>query len=389
MDFSYSEEQELLRNSVTRFLADHYDYDAFRQVSRSEAGRRPECWRQFAEMGLLGAALPEAYGGLGGSAVETMIIMEAFGRALVVESYVPTVVIAGGLLHLGGSEAQKREWLPKIASGEAMFAFAFAEPNGRFNLADLTTTAKRRGSDYLLNGQKAVVLGAPFADHLIVTARSSGGRRDENGVSVLIVDKRAKGISTRDYPTADGLRASEITFENVTIPADALVGEEDHGLQPINQIVDRAIAAHCAEALGAMRVMHEATIEYAKTRKQFGAAIGSFQVLQHRMVDMFMQLEEAASMTLMATLKLDGNPVERSRAVSATKVQIGKAGRFVGQNAVQIHGGIGMTDELALGHYFKRVTMLDALYGNVDHHLQRYIALSKKMDSHGGQEPQS
>lgn len=378
MDFSYSEEQELLRNSLARFLADNYSFETFRNVSRGEAGWRREIWKQFAELGLLGASIPEAFGGLAGGAVETMIVMEAFGRALVVEPYVPTVVIAGGLIDHAGSEAQKQEWLPRIASGDAVVAFAFAEPQGRYNLADLATTASRRGAGYTLNGQKAVVVGAPFADTLVVTARTSGERRDAHGISVFLVDAHAKGISRRDYPTMDGLRASEITFENVELSSDNLIGTPDEVLPIVEQVTDQAIAAHCAEALGAMRVMQETTVEYSKTRKQFGVPIGKFQVLQHRMVDMFMQVEQSASMVLMVTLKLGGRADERKKAASAAKVQIGKAGRFVGQSAVQIHGGIGMTDELALGHYFKRVTMLDTLYGNVDHHLARYASLSSQ-----------
>jgi pimeloyl-CoA dehydrogenase small subunit len=377
MDFSYSEEQELLRNSVARFLADHYNFETFRNVSRSEPGWRRAIWKQFAELGLLGASIPETFGGLGGSAVETMIVMEAFGGALVVEPYVPTVVIAGGLLRAAGSETQKQEWLPRIASGDAVIAFAFAEPLGRYNLSDLTTTARKRGAGYVLNGPKAVVIAAPFADALIVTARTSGERRDTNGVSVFLVDARAKGVSRRDYPTMDGLRASEITFENVEIPAENLIGPRDDGLPVIEQITDEAIAAHCAEALGAIRVMQESTVEYSKTRKQFGVPIGKFQVLQHRMVDMFMQVEQSASMVLMVTLKLGARADERKKAASAAKVQIGKAGRIVGQGAVQILGGMGMTDELALGHYFKRVTMIDTLYGNTDHHLARYASLQK------------
>jgi len=376
MDFTYSEEQELLRNSVARFLADNYSFETFKKVSRGELGWRPECWKQFAELGLLGAAIPEAYGGLGGGAVETMIVMEAFGRALVVEPYVPSVVVAGGFLRSGGSEAQKQEWLARIAGGDAIVAFAFAEPQGRYNLADLSTTAGKRGPAYVLNGRKSVAIGAPLAEALIVTARTGGGRRDEKGVSVFLVDKRAKGVATRDYPTLDGLRASEITFENVEVPADRLVGMADDGLALVEQIVDEAIAAHCAEAHGAMKALLESTVEYSKTRKQFGIAIGKFQVLQHRMVDMFMQVEQSASMTLMVTLKLGENAVVRKKAASAGKVQAGNAGRFVGQGAVQIHGGMGMTDELAVGHYFKRLTMIDTLYGNVDHHLKRYAALS-------------
>jgi pimeloyl-CoA dehydrogenase small subunit len=377
MDFSFTEEQELLRNTVSRFLSDNYSFDTFRKVSRSEPGWRRAIWKQFAELGLLGASVPESFGGLGGGAVETMIVMEAFGRALVIEPYVPTVVIAGGLLGGAGSEAQKEEWLPRIASGDALFAFAFAEPGGRYNLADVTTTAKKRDGAYVLHGPKSVVIGAPFADVLIVTARTAGERRDAAGVSVFLVDARAKGISRRDYPTMDGLRASEITLENVGVPADAMIGRLDDGLPLIEQVTDEAIAAHCAEALGAMRVMQESTVEYSRTRKQFGVPIGKFQVLQHRMVDMFMAVEQSASMALMVTLRLGQRADERKMAASAAKVQFGKAGRFVGQSAVQIHGGIGVTDELALGHYFKRVTMIDALYGNVDHHLARYASLQK------------
>jgi pimeloyl-CoA dehydrogenase small subunit len=376
MDFSFTEEQTLLRNSISKYLAENYGFEAFKKISRTEPGWSRANWKQFAEFGLLAAPLPEAYGGLGGGPVDTMIIMEEFGRALVVEPFVSTVVMAGNFLMRGGSEAQKEEWLAKIAVGETVIAFAFAEPQGRFNFADLTTTAKKQGSSYVLSGQKAVVLGAPWADCLIVTARTAGGRRDEKGVSVFLVDRKSKGIATRDYPTVDGLRASEITFENVEIPASNMIGNADQGLALIEFVTDTAIAAHAAEAVGAMKVLLDTTVEYSRTRKQFGVPIGKFQVLQHRMVDMFINYEQSLSITYMVTLKLEEDEVERKKAASAAKVQIGKAGRFVGQNAVQIHGGMGMTDELNVGHYFKRLTMLDTLYGNVDHHLKRYAALS-------------
>ncbi|HKD21824.1 MAG TPA: acyl-CoA dehydrogenase family protein [Rhizomicrobium sp.] len=377
MDFSFTEEQTLLRNSVSKFLSGNYDFETFKKISRTEPGWSKANWKQFAELGLLAAPLPEDYGGLGGGPVETMIVMEEFGRALVVEPFASTVVVAGNFLVNGGSEALKQEWLPKIAAGDTVIAFAFAEPQGRFNYADLTTTAKKLGSSYVLSGQKAVVLGGPWADTLIVTARTGGGQRDEKGVTVFLVDKKSKGIVTRDYPTVDGLRASEITFENVEVPAANVVGTVDGGLKLIEQATDAAIAAHSAEAVGAMKVLLDATVEYSKTRKQFGVPIGKFQVLQHRMVDMFMNAEQSASITYMVTLKLGENEVERKKAASAAKVQIGKAGRFVGQNAVQLHGGMGMTDELNVGHYFKRLTMLDTLYGNVDYHLKRYAALSE------------
>ena len=376
MDFSFSEEQTLLRNSVSKFLADNYDFETFKKISRTEPGWSKQNWKQFAELGLLAAPLPEAYGGLGGSPVETMIIMEEFGRALVVEPFAQTVVVGGNFFMHGGSEAQKEEWLAKIGGGETVLAFAFAEPQGRFNYADLTTTAKKQGASYVLSGQKAVVLGAPWADHLIVTARTAGGQRDAKGVSVFLVDKKSKGVVTRDYQTVDGLRASEVTFENVEVPAANLVGQVDNGLALIEQVTDNAIAAHAAEAVGCMKVLLDATVEYSKTRKQFGVPIGKFQVLQHRMVDMFMNYEQSSSITYMVTLKLGEDETERKKAASAAKVQIGKAGRFVGQQAVQLHGGMGMTDELNVGHYFKRLTMLDTLYGNVDHHLKRYAQLS-------------
>ncbi len=376
MDFSYSEEQTLLRNSVAKFLADHYDFESYKKISRSEAGWSRSVWKQFAELGLMAAPLPEEFGGLGGGAVDTMIIMEEFGRALVVEPFASTVVVGGGFLRHGGSAAQKEKWLSKIADGSTVMAFAFAEPEGRYNFADLTTTAKRNGSGYTLNGQKAVVLNAPHADVLIVSARTAGGRRDTKGVSVLLVDRNAKGVSTRDYPTIDGQRASEISFDNVDLPAEALLGTVDEGLGLIERVTDEAIAAHTAEAAGAMKVLLDTTVEYTKTRKQFGVPIGKFQVLQHRMVDMFIQAEQTTSMALMVTLKLDECETERKKAASAAKVQLGKGGRFVGQQAVQLHGGMGMTDELNVGHYFKRLALLDTLYGNVDHHLKRYAALS-------------
>ena len=376
MDFSFTEEQTLLRNSVAKYLADNYKFEDFKKISRAEPGWSKTAWQKFAELGLTAAPLPEAYGGLGGGAVDTMVVMEEFGKALVVEPFVSTVVIGGGFFNHGGTEAQKQEWLAKIAAGETVLVFAFAEAQGRFNFADLTTTAKKSGANYMLNGQKAVVLGAPWADALIVTARTSGGQRDKKGVSVFVVDKKSRGIATRDYPTIDGLHASEVTFENVEVPAANLIGTADDGLRLIEQVTDEAIAAHASEAVGAMKVLLDATVEYSKTRKQFGVPIGKFQVLQHRMVDMFMNYEQSASITYMVTLKLGESETERKKAASAAKVQIGKAGRFIGQQAVQIHGGMGMTDELNVGHYFKRLTMLDTLYGNVDHHLKRYAELS-------------
>ena len=372
MDFSFTEEQNLLRNSVQKFVQNDYGYDARRAIIKSEAGWKRENWTKIADMGLLGAPFTEDQGGLGGGPVETMIIMEEFGRGLVVEPYLGTVVLAGGFLRHGGTAAQQAQYIPEIIEGKRIFAFAFAEPQGRYSLADLTVNAKKSGAGYTLNGHKAVVIGAPWADTLVVTARTGGGQRDEKGISVFLVDKKAKGVSCRDYPTVDGLRASEVTFENVALDASALVGEADNGLPLIERVVDEGIAALSAEAIGAMKVLNDATVEYCKTRKQFGVPIGKFQVLQHRMVDMFMNYEQSVSITFMVTLKLGESDHERRKAASAAKVQIGKAGRFIGQQAVQLHGGMGMTDELNIGHYFKRLTMIDTMFGNVDHHLRRY-----------------
>ena len=369
MDFSFTEEQTLLRNSLSRYLADNYSFEDWRKFTHAPEGRDPNHWRQFAELGLFAAPLPEAFGGLGGGPVESMVVMEEFGRALVVEPFVPTVVIAGGLLAKSAG-APAEEFIPKIAGGETIIAFAFAEAQSRYNLADISTAAKKQGDSYILNGQKSVVLGARWADHLIVTARTGGGRREEKGVSVFLVDKAAKGVTARDYAVMSGLRASEISFENA--PA-RLIGEEGASFTALESVVDHAIAAHLAEALGAIAVLMSATVEYAKTRKQFGQPIGKFQVLQHRMVDMFIAQQQAQSASLMANLKL--GDADGARAVSAAKAALGKYAKQVGESAVQIHGGIGMTDELNVGHYFKRLTMLEMLYGSRDFHLRRMAAL--------------
>ena len=372
MDFSFTEEQTLLRNSVQSLLSDKYDFDTRRKIVKSADGWSPEVWALFAEMGLLAAPFTEEQGGFGGGAIETMIVMEEMGRNLVVEPYLETVVLAGGFLREGANAEQQAAHIPGIVDGSTIWTFAYAEPQGRYNLADLTTTAKKDGDGYTINGYKAVVLGAPWAQKFIVTARTSGGQRDRDGVSVFIVDKSAAGVSTRDYPTVDGRRASEVTFENVKVGIDALIGTEGKGLALVEKVTDQAIAALSAEAVGCMGELNKATVEYCKTRKQFGVPIGKFQVLQHRMVDMFMAYEQSVSMTYMVNLKLGEDEAERIKAAAGAKVQIGKAGRFVGQQSVQLHGGMGMTDELNVGHYFKRLTMIDTQFGNIDHQLKRY-----------------
>lgn len=376
MDFNFTEEQSMVRDTVASFLQDKYDFETRRKIVASESGWRADYWKAFAEeLGILGASFSEELGGLGGGAIDNMIIMEEFGKALVIEPYLGTVVIGGGFMKHSGY-AGAASVIEGIVAGTTTIAFAYAEPQARYTWQDLKTTAKKEGSGYVLNGHKAVVVGAPFATHLVVTARTGGAQRDTGGVSVFLLDKTLPGIVTRDYPTVDGGRASEVYFENVSIPADALIGEEGGGLPLVNKVLDEATAAVGAEAVGVLRKLHEGTLDYAKQRKQFGTAISNFQVLQHRMVDMFIEVEQAVSMTYMATIKLDESDAERAKAVSAAKVRIGRACKFVGQNAIQIHGGMGMTDELAIGHYFKRASIIEGLFGSVDHHLRRYESLS-------------
>lgn len=375
MDFDFTDEQNMVRDGISRLIREQYDWDTRRGVIESESGWRPELWAQLAELGMLAAPFSEEDGGFGG-ATEAMIIMEEFGKGLAVEPFIPSVVCAGGFLKHGGSTAQREEYIGGIISGEMIFAFAYAEPRGRYDLANLETMAKADGSDYVLNGHKAVVIGAPWATHFVVTARTSGGQTDKDGISVFVVAKDTQGVSTRDYATVDGRRASEVYFENVKVSGDALIGEAGNGLPLIEKVVDEATAATCAEAVGAMKVTNDTTLDYSRQRKQFGVPIGSFQVLQHRMADMLMEYEQSVSMCYLATIKLDEDDATRKKNVSAAKVRIGQAARFIGQSAIQTHGGMGMTDELAVGSYFKRLSIIEGEFGSVDHHMRRHIALT-------------
>ncbi len=318
MDFSFSEEQTLLRNTIQSFIQDNYDFDKRREIIQSEEGMSKDNWKQLAELGLLGVPFSESDGGLEFGSVETMIVAEEFGKGLVVEPYIQTVVTCGGFLRRA-SEAQRQKYLPSLISGDEIWAFAYAEPQGRFNLADIKVSASKNGDDYTLNGDKCVVSAAPWAQKLIVSARTSGDQSDKDGISLFIVDKITDGVSTRDYKTVDGSMASEISFENVKLNSSSLIGEEGNAYALIELVADETIAALCAEAIGAMSVLNETTVEYCKTRKQFGQPIGKFQVLQHRMVDMFMQYEQSVSMTYMVNLKLEEEDVERSKAASGAK----------------------------------------------------------------------
>ncbi len=372
MDFSLNQEQRLLKESAERFIAKDYPFAKRREISQGADGFDPQMWRAMADLGWLGMPFREADGGFGGTHVETMIVMEAIGAGLMVEPFLPTVVLGGGLLSMAGSAQQREAVIPAVAAGEMRLAWAHAEPRARFNLAHVETTASKEAGGFRLNGHKSVVLGGGGADRIILSARTAGAVRDQAGITLFVLERETEGLGIRDYPTVDGLRAAEIELADVAAGPDDVLGQVDGAYPLIERVSERAIAALCAEAVGIMGVLNDDTLEYLKTRQQFGRPIGSFQVLQHRMVDMFIELEQARSMATMATLRLDEpDDTLRRRAISAAKVQIGRGGRFVGQQAIQLHGGVGMTDELRVSHYFKRLTMIDTQFGNVDYHLER------------------
>ncbi len=377
MDFSFSEEQNLLQDSVQRFISNSYTFEERQKLIQTEEGFNRENWSMFAELGWLGLPFSEEDGGYGGTPIETMIMLEEFGKGLVVEPFVSTIVLAGRIIADGGTQEMKEAVLAKIIAGSKLAALAFVEPQARFNLADVTTTATDGGAGFVINGFKGVVIGGPSADLLVVPARTGGEQKDESGISIFLLDANAKGVSRRDYPTVDGLRASEITFDNVSVDKGAVIGEIGGGYSLLQKCIDHAILAVGAEAVGAMEALYKTTVEYCKVREQFGQPIGKFQVLQHRMVDMFIEHEQSKSLLYMAAMRLDeGYGAAARKAVSALKVQVGKGGKFVGQNAVQLHGGMGMTDELNVGHYFKRLTTIETLFGNVDFHLKKYASIS-------------
>jgi pimeloyl-CoA dehydrogenase small subunit len=372
MDFDLSEEQRLLKESVDGLLSSSYDFESRKKYGKEKGGWSKSVWNKLAEQGLLGLPFSEDDGGFGAGAVETMIVMEALGKALLLEPYLATVVLGGGFVRRGGSAEQKAAHIPGIIDGSKTFAFAQLEKNSRYDLADVSTSAKKKGDGWVIDGEKFVVLNGETADTLVVTARTKGGQRDANGIGVFLVPGNAKGVSKKGYPTQDGLHAADITFTGVEVGADAAIGDPENGLPLIEQVVDDARIAMCAEAVGAMDESLKSTVEYLKTRTQFGVPIGSFQVLQHRAADMFVAVEQARSMSMFATMAADFDDAKaRANAVAAAKVQIGKSGKFVGQQAIQLHGGIGMTMEARIGHYFKRLTMIENTFGDSDYHLRR------------------
>jgi pimeloyl-CoA dehydrogenase small subunit len=370
MDFELSEEQRLLQESVGRLLADRYGFEQRTAYMKEPGGFSRALWKQYADLGILALPFAEEDGGIGGGPVDIMIVMEAMGRALVLEPYLATVVLAGGLLRHAGSKEQRARLIPKIADGSLILALAHSERQSRYDLADVATSAKKDGAGYVLDGAKGIVLHGDSADKFIVSARVSGKQRDRDGVALFLVDAKAKGVSIRGYQTIDGLRAAEVTLAGVKVGAEDVIGEPRKALPVIERVVDEAMAALSAEAVGAMSVMHEVTTDYLKTRKQFGVPIGHFQVLQHAAVDMLMATEQARSMAMLATMMAaEPNAVERHKSIAAAKVQIGRSGRFVGKTATQLHGGIGMTMEYKVGHYFKRAMAIDVMFGDADHHL--------------------
>jgi pimeloyl-CoA dehydrogenase small subunit len=378
MDFDFSDEQRQLKDSIDRLLNSAYgDLNKRIGYMKEPAGYSAALWRQYADLGLLGVPFAEEHGGLGQGLTETMIIAEAFGRALAVEPYLATVVLAGGALRHAGNDTLASELVPAIVEGKLTLALAHQEKQARYDLADTATTARSDGKGgYTLEGEKCVVLHGDSADKLIVSARASGARAERKGLGLFLVDAKANGVTRRGYPTQDGMRAADVTLSGVKVGPEAVVAGPEKGLEVLQRVVDEAIAALSSEAVGAMAALQEMTVDYLKTRKQFGVPIGSFQVLQHRAVDMLTSLEQARSMAYYATMMAgEADAVERRKAMAAAKVQVGRSARHVGEQAIQLHGGIGMTMEYKAGHYFKRLTMIDMAYGDADHHLRELAKL--------------
>jgi alkylation response protein AidB-like acyl-CoA dehydrogenase len=375
MNFELSEEQRLLAESVRRFLADRYDFDRRRKILPT--GASAEVWAGIAEMGLLGIPFEEASGGFGGGVVDLMSPMQAIGDALVVEPFLATL-LAGRLIDRAGSAAQKDEILPAVIDGSLRLAFAHTEDGARYRLAHVAAAATRTGDGWRLDGLKRVVVGAPIADLFVVSARLAGKPGDADGIALFVVARDAQGVSMTPYRNLDNQAAADVKFDGVQLRADARLGD-GQALPVIEEAVDFAIALQCAEACGAIQYANDATLEYLKTRKQFGTAIGSFQALQHRMVDMFVTAEQVRSMTYLVCSRFDTttDPRERARLVSAAKIKVADACRHISQEAVQLHGGMGMSEEMKVSHTFRRLTMIMQQYGDADHHLERFAALDR------------
>ena len=373
MNFDFTEEQQMVRDSIARFVQDDYDWDTRKAIVASEKGLSPDNWKLFAELGWLSIPFAEEHGGFGGNIVDLSVVMEELGKGLVVEPYFPTVVLFGGLIARAGSDAQRAQWLPRVIGGDVLGGFAYVERQSRFALHDCLTTATRSGDGFVLNGEKVVVFNGEQADHLVVMARTSGEQSDRAGLSLFIVDAGAAGIDKMNYPMMDGQRVANVTFKDVALPADALLGEEGQALGLVEALVDEAIIALAAEAVGIMGVLNAKTLEYAKTREQFGVAIGSYQALQHRMVDTMMAYEQCKSLLFKALCEYKQDPAMAAETIHALKVLIDRNGKHVFGEAIQIHGGMGMTDELDIGHYAKRLMMINTTFGDANFHRNRFV----------------
>jgi pimeloyl-CoA dehydrogenase small subunit len=375
MDFTLSEEQQLFRDAVAKFVQNEYAFDARKKIVASAQGWSAEVWAKLAEMGVLGVPFAEADGGLGGSSVDLMVVMHELGRGIVVEPYVATVVLGGGAITAAGSTAQRQTLLPGVVAGERQLALAYGEPGSRHDLHDVQTTARRDGSGYVLSGKKVAVLNGATADTLVVSARTAGAQRDAKGVTLFLVERGAKGVSLTDYRTIDGLRAADLVLDGVRIDVDAVLGAVDGGLAPLERAVDLGAAALCAEAVGVIEQLNALTLDYLRTRQQFGQPIGRFQALQHRAVDMLVHAEQVKSIACLAASAAQSTDArERVRAVSAAKSLVGRSGRAVAKEATQLHGGMGVTLDLPAAHYAKRLTMIDFWLGDSDWHTERFAA---------------
>jgi len=376
MDFSLTEEQTMLADSVSRFIANDYDFESRMKIAESDDNFSAEKWQTFAELGWTAVPFAEEDGGLGGGPVELMLMMEQFGRGLVIEPFLANIVLAGGVLRRAGNAEQKAGWLSAIIEGNLQAALAFGEPQARFELADIATTATADGDHFTLNGRKAFVLNGGSAELIIVPARTSGAQNDTSGITLLAVPADSEGLSRRCYKTVDAHAAAEITLSDVRVPATSVIADVDSGYAILEAVIDEATLAVCAEGIGIMRTMHDKTVEYSKNRVQFGVPIGSFQALQHRMVDTLIACEQGQSLLLWTALLNTEGSADARQAISALKYQMGTAGRHVGQEAVQIHGGMGVTWELDIAHYFKRLSAIGILFGNADFHLDRFVELA-------------
>jgi alkylation response protein AidB-like acyl-CoA dehydrogenase len=373
MDFTYSNEQVALQETLQRFISRDYGFERRRELARSELGFSAEAWAQYAELGLLSLPFPEEFGGLGGNAVDIMLVMEQIGRGLLLEPFLSSVVMCGGLIRDAASDSLKANLLPRIGAGELKLALACYEAAGRYDLSRVACTAARSGGGWRLSGQKVVVLDAPSADYFLVSARVGGGAENVQGVSLFLIERGTAGLSLQSYPTQSGGHAGDLRLDDVAFGADALIGAPGSGVTLVERAVDKGVAALCAETVGIIAALNEATLNYLKTRKQFGVPIGKFQALQHRMADMFIAAEQSRSMAVNAAVYADSEDAAvRRRAVSGAKAYIGRAARLVGQEAVQMHGAMGVVDDVIVSHYFKRLTMIDMSLGNVDHHLARF-----------------